>query len=137
MNSVEGLAINGRREKIKLGYGTVNFQRRKHPRFNVDLPVEYGRTELSTQHGRAFNVSEGGLLLYLPEQMEIGQHLALKLFLLSGSKLQTTEILVQVVWVDIYLLEKEWGDYRTGVRFADISLDDLNKIKNFLRNLLG
>ena len=117
-------------------YGTVNFERRKYPRFNVDLPVEYGRTELSIRNNRAFNVSEGGLLLYLPEPVEVGELLALKLFLPSDSKLQTTEILVQVVWVDIHL-EKEWGDYRTGVRFADISLDDLNKIKNFLRNLLG
>ena len=135
MNFQEGLTINGKREKEKPRYGTVNFEKRKHPRFNVDLPVEYGRTELSTQHGRAFNVSEGGVLLYLPDQIEIGQHLALRLFLPSGSKLQTIEILVQVVWEDIHL-EKEWGDYRTGVRFADISLDDLRKIKNFLRNLL-
>ena len=130
-----GLQINGKGEKEKLRYGTVNFEKRKHPRFNVDLPVEYGRTELSIQHGCAFNVSEGGLLLYLPEPIDIGHHLALKLFFPSGSKLQTTEILVQVVWVDIHL-EKEWGNYRTGVRFADISLDDLNTIKNFLRNLL-
>ena len=122
-------------EEEKPRYGAVNFEKRKHPRFNVDLPVEYRRTELSVPR-HAFNGSEGGLLLYLPEQIEIGEHLALKLFLPYGSKLHTTEILVQVVWVDIHL-EKEWGDYRTGVRFADISLDDLNKIKNFLRNLLG
>ena len=136
MNPVEGLAINGKRGERKLGYGTVNFRRRKHPRFNVDLPVEYGRTELSTQHGRASNVSEGGLLLYLPEQMKIGEHLMLKLFLPFDSKLQTTEILVQVAWVDIPL-EKDWGLYRTGVRFVDISLDDLNKMRNFLRDLFG
>jgi c-di-GMP-binding flagellar brake protein YcgR len=81
-------------------------------------------------------MSEGGLLLYLPEQMEVGRHLSLKLFLPFGSKLETIEILVEVAWVDIHL-EKDWGDYRTGVRFADISPDGLNKIKNFLRNLLG
>ncbi len=135
MNFPEDLTINGKSRERRPGYGTVNFEKRKHPRFNVDLPVEYVRTELSIQHGRAFNLSEEGLLLHLPEQMEIGQHLALKLFLPVGSKIQTTEMLVQVVWVDIDL-EKEWGDYRTGVSFSDISLDDLNKIKNFLRNLL-
>ena len=97
--------------------------------------MEYGRTDSSIQHGRVFNLSEGGLLLYLPEQIEIGEHLVLKLFLPSGSKLQTGEILVQVAWVDIRL-ENEWGDYRTGVRFADISQDDLNDLRNFLRSLL-
>jgi len=98
--------------------------------------VECGRTELSIQHGRASDMSEGGLLLYLPEQIEIGECLILKLFLPSDSKLQTAEILVQVVWADM-LLEKDCGVCRTGVRFADISLDNLNKIKNFLRNLFG
>ena len=123
-------------EKEKPRYGTVNFERRKHPRFNVDLPVEYRRTELSVPHGHAFNGSEEGVLLYLPEQIEIGEHLALKLFLPYGSKLHTTEILVQVVWVDIHL-EKEWGDYRTGVRFVDISVEDLIKLKDFLKALSG
>ena len=125
-----------REEKGKPRYGTVNFEKRKHPRFDVDLPVEYGPGELFIQQGRALNMSEGGLLLYLPEQMEVGRHLSLKLFLPFGSKLETIEILVEVAWVDIHL-EKDWGDYRTGVRFADISPDGLNKIKNFLRNLLG
>jgi hypothetical protein len=57
--------------ETKLRYGTVNFEKRKYPRFNLDLPVEYGRTDLFVKHGRAVNASEGGLLLYLPEQMEI------------------------------------------------------------------
>jgi len=56
----------------KARYGTVNFEKRKHPRFSVDLPVEYSRANLSADHGRVMNASEGGLLLYLPEQMEIG-----------------------------------------------------------------
>jgi len=44
------------------------------------------------------------------------------------------EILVQVVWTDIYLAE-DWGDYRTGVCFVDISPEDLDKLMNFLRSL--
>ena len=135
MNFSEGLVINGKSRVGTTRYGTVNFEKRRHPRFNIDLPVEYGRAESSIQHGRVFNLSEGGLLLYLPEQIWIGEYLVLKLFLPSDSKLQTSEILVQVVWVDIRQ-ENKWRDYRTGVRFADISLDDLNGIKNFLRSLL-
>ena len=58
-------------KETKLRYGTVNFEKRKHPRFSIDLPVEYSRTDLFVKHGRAINASEGGLLLYLPEQVEI------------------------------------------------------------------
>ena len=66
--------------------------------------------------------------------MEIGQHLKLKLFFTSGSEMNTIETLVQVVWIDIHLGEG-WGDYRTGVRFVDISQEDLDRLKNFLRSL--
>ena len=124
-------------ETPKPRYGTVNFERRRYRRFNIDLPVEYYRID-STAHrkGRAMNASEEGLLLYLPEQMEIGQHLRIKLFFTSGREMNAIEMLVTVVWVDIHL-EKDWGDYRTGVRSLGISPADSTKLKNFLKNLSG
>lgn len=115
-------------------YGTVNFEKRKHPRFSVDLPVEYGRADVSINKGHAVNASEGGLLLYLPERMEIGKHLRLKLFFTMGSELHAVETLVEVVWKDIHL-EKDSGDYRTGVRFVEISTEDMSKLNEFLKNL--
>jgi c-di-GMP-binding flagellar brake protein YcgR len=115
--------------------GIVNLERRKYPRFSVNLPVEYYQINSSISHtGRALNASEGGLQIYFPELMEIGQHLKLKLFFTSDSKMNTIETLAQVVWIDIYLSEG-WGDYRTGVRFVDISQEDLERLKNFLRSL--
>ena len=120
----------------KSRYGTVNFEKRKHPRFSVDLPVEYSQADLFGDQGRAMNASEGGLLLYLPEQIGIGNHLRLKLFFTMGSELNAIETLVEVVWVDVHL-GKDWGDHRTGVRFVDISAEDIGKLKSFLRSLSG
>ena len=120
---------------IKPHFGIVNFERRKHPRFNIDLPVEYYLIpSKSGGSGQAINVSEGGLLVYLTEKVEIGQHLQLKLFFPSGSELKTIEMVVEVVWVDIHL-GKDWGDFRSGLRFIDISPDNLNRLKTFLRSL--
>jgi c-di-GMP-binding flagellar brake protein YcgR len=123
-------------KKIKPRYGIVNFEKRKHPRFSVDLPVEYSQTDLSVEQGRAINASEGGLLLYLPEQVGMGNHLRLKLFFTMGSDLNAIETVVEVVWVDMHL-EKDRGDYPTGVRFVDISAEDVGKLKDFLRSLSG
>ena len=120
---------------IKPRYGIVNLERRKHRRFNIDLPVEYYLVESPTaRSGRAANVSEGGLLIYFPQKVEIGQQLHLKLFFPSGSELNTIEMLAEVAWADTYL-GKDWGDYRSGVQFIEISSDDLEKIKQFLRSL--
>jgi hypothetical protein len=43
-------------------------------------------------------------------------------------------MVVEVVWVDIHL-GKDWGDFRSGLRFIDISPDNLNRLKTFLRSL--
>jgi c-di-GMP-binding flagellar brake protein YcgR len=126
--------MNGEGKEIKPHYGIVNIEKRKHPRFNIDLPIEYVRTDLLVKRGRAINASEGGLLLYLPERMEIGQHIRLNVFFSSGSTLNKIEMLVQVVWLDI-TLGKDWGDYRTGVSFVDISPEDFDKLKNFIMSL--
>jgi c-di-GMP-binding flagellar brake protein YcgR len=80
------------------------------------------------------NASEGGLLVYFPEEVKVGDHLRLRLFFSIGSELNTIEMVVQITWVDMHL-GKEWGDYRSGVRFIDVSPDDLNKLKTFLKNL--
>ncbi len=112
-------------------YGIVNFERRKFPRLNVDLPVEYHREESFTLGGRVVNASEGGLLIYFPERLEIGQRLNVKLSFVFGQALNTIETLVDMVWVEIGY-DTEWTDFRTGVKFVDISSDDLAKLKQFL-----
>ena len=127
--------MNTEEKQPKPRYGTVNFEKRGHPRFNVDLPIEYFRTDSLVQHGRAVNVSEGGLLIYLPEPMEIGQRLRMKIFFPLGSEIISIDAVTEVVWLDIHLGEG-WGDYRTGIAFVDLSLENLNKLKDFLRSLL-
>jgi c-di-GMP-binding flagellar brake protein YcgR len=116
-------------------FGLVNFERRKHPRVSVDLPVEYWQiNNCKSRPSRTLNVSEGGLLFYLSESMEVGQNLRLNLFIDSGHDLNSIEAIVQVVWKDIHLGKD--GDYRTGVKFVDISAADVDKLKNFLKDLM-
>ena len=122
-------------KEAKIRHGIVNFERRKFPRFSVDLPIEYCRIDTPVHlTARTLDIGEGGLLIYFSERMEIGQRLTLKLFFSMGSKLNTIELLVEVVWVDMHLDDK-WGDYRSGVKFADISPEDMTTLKNFLISL--
>ncbi|MBM4330257.1 MAG: PilZ domain-containing protein [Deltaproteobacteria bacterium] len=121
-------------KKVKSRFGLANFERRRHPRFSVDLPIEYHPVNASTDHpGRAGNVSEGGLMAYLAEKPELGQYLQVKLFFPAGSDLEQVEMLTEVAWVDIHLGENR--DYRSGLKFVDISPDHLNKLSSFLFNL--
>ncbi len=122
-------------QTIKPHIGVVNLERRRYPRFSVDLPIEYHLLQSSlNQTGRALNASEGGILVYLPQKIEIGQLLKIKLFFTLGSQLNSIEVLAEAVWMDIYL-GKDWGDYRYGVKFIDISPEDLEQFKKFLKSL--
>jgi c-di-GMP-binding flagellar brake protein YcgR len=110
-------------------------EKRRYPRFDVDLPIKYSRSSLFFKYARAVNASEGGLLLHLPEELGIGQQLALKLFFPSDPDLNIIETLVEVVWMDVRL-RKDWAwDYQTGVRFVDISPEYMAILKNFLTDL--
>ncbi len=110
-------------------------EKRKFPRADIDLPVKYSKTNLFFKHGQATNASEGGLMICLPEKMDIGHHLVLKLFFPFHSGLNIIEAVVRVVWMDIHL-KKDWSwDYRMGVRFEDISQTNMTTLKNFLTNL--
>ncbi len=123
-------AVEGKRR-----VGIVNLEKRKHPRFRVDLPIEYSHVESSVSgHSRAANASEGGLLVYLPERVDVGQQLRLKVFFAGGTSLNAIDIGAEVVWIDIHL-GTGWGDYRCGVRFTEISDEDLGRLKRFLEGL--
>jgi hypothetical protein len=123
-------------KKIKHRYGIVNFEQRKYPRFSIDLPIEYYRPESSIAHpGRTANVSESGLLIYLPEKVEVGEHLKLRLFFasISGS-LHTMEVVAEVAWWSSET-GKIPGNHPCGVKLIDVDPTDMNKLKGFLKSL--
>jgi c-di-GMP-binding flagellar brake protein YcgR len=126
-------------ELTEKSLASVASEKREHRRFDVDLPIRYGRTNLLFKFARAVNASQGGLLLRLPEEVNIGQRLALKLFFPSplNSEFNTVETSVQVVWMDIHLRKDRTWDYQTGVKFIDLSQENKNKLKNFLWNVAG
>ncbi len=124
----------GKGEDIKSHPRTVNFERRRYPRVNVGLPIEYSQINSSiSQNGRLMDLSEGGMLIHSPEQIEIGQHLMSNFSFTSGSEINSIKMLTEVAWIDIDLGEV-WGDYRCGVRFIDVSPEDMIKLKNFLES---
>src|SRR4030042_4772694 len=122
-------------KEAKPRYGIANFERRTYRRFPISLPIEYYRADSPiNQSGQTLDASEGGLQILFPEQLEIGQNLKLKLFFSSGSELNTIGMLVEVVWMNTQWDEGE-THYRSGVRIINISLEDMNKLKDLLSRL--
>ena len=127
----------GKKEKGKdFRYGVIKFERRGYPRIKMELPIEYRRVDSVTkQSARTGNASEGGLGIFFPERLEIGEQLKVKLFLSCGRDLVTIDALVEVVWMDIEA-EESSGEFRSGVKFIDISEESVAKLKAFLLDLM-
>jgi hypothetical protein len=106
-------------------------EERRHPRFMVELPVEYRRSNDSRlRPGHTVNFSEDGFMVLVSEQMETGEDLEMKIYFSSASGLVTIAAIVKVIWADIEA--KEGVYYRVGVCYVDISPADMENLKGFL-----
>jgi len=115
--------------------GVLSIEKRKYPRFSVELPLNYSRAEgKETLGGMVANASEGGLLVYLPERMEIGAFLKIEIFYVRGLELDTIKAVAKVVWSDLAARES-WGEHRYGLQFQYIDQKDLSRLTTLLKEV--
>jgi c-di-GMP-binding flagellar brake protein YcgR len=108
------------------------FIERKHPRFSLKLPIEYYPTKSKIGGtGHTANASEGGTTIYLRKHFKVGHLIKLRLFFPSSSGLNTIEMVSKIVWTE----KLETGEYRCGIKFVNISEEDISKWSSFLKNL--
>ena len=123
-------------KEVKPRYGIANFERRTYRRFPMHLPIEYYRADSpSNRIGHSIDASEGGLQILFPEQIEVGQNLKIRLFFSSESGLNAIDMVVEVVWINTPSAEDE-KHYRSGVKFTNISPENMTKLKEFSANFL-
>lgn len=115
--------------------GVLAIEKRKYPRFSVELPLDYSRVNgKETLGGMVANASEGGLLVYLPERIEIGTSLRIEVFYVRGLELDTIKAVAKVVWCDLAARES-WGEHRYGLQFQSIEEKDFNRLTTLLKEV--
>ena len=115
--------------------GVLAIEKRKYPRFSVELPLDYSRVNgKETLGGMVANASEGGLLVYLPERIEIGASLKIEIFYVRGLELDTIKAVAKVVWCDLAARES-WGDHRYGLLFQTIDDKDFKRLTTLLKEV--
>jgi c-di-GMP-binding flagellar brake protein YcgR len=123
-----------RQAKAKPQEGIFIVERRKHPRFSMELPLDYRIEREDRFGGITANASIGGVLVYLPEPIVVGTSLKIEILFAKGSELNSIKANAKVVWSD--LAPKEiWGEYRYGLEFESFQEGDLQKLKKLLREV--
>jgi c-di-GMP-binding flagellar brake protein YcgR len=115
--------------------GILSVERRKYPRYNVELPLSYSRVnDKELFGGIVANASEGGILVYLPEKMEIGDILKIEIFYSKGFELDTIQAIAKAVWTDL-TTKRNLGEYRYGLEFQSIDKKDYNRLSILLEGI--
>jgi hypothetical protein len=109
--------------------GSRPSEERRHPRVILNLPIEYssGRTH-RPRAGHTFNLSPDGVMVNLPERLDIGQQIGLSIFFSFGQRVEWVRVNSQVIWVDSI---QQAGSYRSGIKFIDLSSHDRSKLEKF------
>jgi c-di-GMP-binding flagellar brake protein YcgR len=131
------LTIVGRKReegKARSKEGIYIGERRKYPRFRIELPLDYFIKSTERHGGVAANASKSGLLVYLPEPIFVGSLLKIELLFVKGSELNSIEATAKVVWSDLAPKRTD-GGYRYGLRFESFQEGDLRKLRNLLAHV--
>jgi len=110
-------------------------ERRKYPRFFIELPLDYSRRRSKEDFGGVVkNLSEKGILVCLPENLDIGELLKIEIYFAKGPELNTIKGTAKVIWSD--LAGKEiLRENRYGLKFISIQKETLKKLRNFLKEI--
>ena len=107
-------------------------EKRKYPRFYLDLPLEYRVTDAPQIHGAlVVNASESGLLIHSVKNIPIGTKLNIAVLFPNRFELANFEVLAEIIWKDIHW-EENWEGYQLGLKFIKILEEDYRKLRGLL-----
>jgi len=112
-------------------------QRREHPRVSVNVPLNFkmmGTTGLDP--GQVINASATGLLIQTFKDMPIGKRISVEVRYPGGPKSSSVNAISEIIWKDIYVWEG-WDAYQYGLKFVQISDEDLLRLKQLLGSRSG
>lgn len=107
-------------------------EKRKHPRFYLNLPIEFRVKDAPSVHGAmVVNASETGLLMQSSNNVPVGTTLNIAVLFSKGFELANFEVLAEVVWTKIHSDEGQ-KVYQSGIRFIKVLVEDHQKLKHLL-----
>jgi hypothetical protein len=110
-----------------------NRERRRCPRFLIDLPLEYqGMDDSRSRGGIVVNASETGFLIESVKDIPIGTELNITVLYLKGFQFANFKVTAKIVWKQPSL-KQDWKGYQYGLEFIQILDEDRWKL-NLLLN---
>ncbi|MGZ3514469.1 MAG: PilZ domain-containing protein [Thermodesulfobacteriota bacterium] len=109
-----------------------NRERRSHPRFFIDLPLEYRDMDGSCLRGAiVVNASERGFLIESPRNIPVGTELSITVLYPKGFELANFKVTAKIVRKKPHW-EEDWKGYQYGLELIQILDEDRWKLNGLL-----
>ncbi len=88
---------------LQTAKGVLAIEKRRNPRYAVEFPLDYSMVDGETTYNGCLtsDASEGGLLVYLLERIQIGASLRIEIFYTKDLSLETIRATAKAVWSDL------------------------------------
>jgi hypothetical protein len=106
-------------------------ERRQHPRFSVELPLDYWQTLDVIQGGLVANISEAGLLINSVHKIQIGTKLGIRVYLSKDNSLDCIEGIAKIIWMNHHR-EQDWKGYRYGMYILQMPPDYRDRLMKYI-----
>ncbi len=108
------------------------WDRRRHARICMDLPLEYRVKYDARAHGGiVVDASESGFLIYSTEDIPIGTKLKIAVLFSAEYELAKFEVFAEIIWRNADVEKREEG-YQYGLKFIQILEEDYWKLRKLL-----
>ncbi len=109
-----------------------NREKRSHPRFFIDLPLEYRDMDGCCLRGAiVVNASERGFLIESPRDIPVGTELSITVLYPKGCELINFKVTAKIVRKEPYW-KKDWKGYQYGLELIQILDEDRWKLSVLL-----
>jgi hypothetical protein len=114
------------------GRGIVILESRKFPRENIEIPLSYSiRNDDGNYNGHLEDEIEGGILIYIKADLDVGTNLDIEIFPPEYFALKPIKGLTQIVWTQLRGT-KDGDEYEYGLKFIDMDGDNIQQLKKLL-----
>lgn len=117
-------------------------ERRRHPRFSVQLPLDFWQTPDVVQRGVVTDMSELGLGIRSIHEIQISAELEIRVYLprvslsKAGYSFDRIEGTGRIIWRTAHR-EQDWEGYRYGMYIIKMAPDSRDRLMKYILTLQG
>ncbi len=115
----------------ELRRGIVLFESRKFPRELIEIPLLYSIREYDEGYHQEDDIIDGGILIYVKDNLHIGANLDIEIFPPEYSGLKSIRATTQIVWTQI-TGSADGDEYEYGLKFIDMNRNNILRLKKLL-----